>query len=221
MIRYQQLTEVEIINKILAGEGSAFEVLIRRYNPTLYKIGCSYGYIHQDVEDLMQDAFINAYRNLDKLEHKLYFKTWLTRIMLNECYRKSHKISFRNESVIDISLYIKTVSMYSNNNDTENTVVNRELNRAIEKAIKQIPLDYRLVFSLRELNNMSVVETANALSISETNVKVRLNRAKAMLRKQIEKMYTPEEIFEFNLIYCDAIVARVMQQIEKRVVKEV
>jgi hypothetical protein len=60
---------------------------------------------------------------------------------------------------------------------------------------------------------MSVIETANALNITETNVKVRLNRAKAMLKKQVEKMYTPEDIFQFNLIYCDRIVEKVMNAI--------
>ena len=104
--------------------------------------------------------------------------------------------------------------MFSDDNsDTEARVANRELSTIIEWAIRRIPLDYRLVFSLRELNNMSVHETAAALKITETNVKVRLNRAKGMLRKEVEKMYTPEEVFEFNLMYCDKIVKNVMQRI--------
>jgi RNA polymerase sigma-70 factor (ECF subfamily) len=78
-----------------------------------------------------------------------------------------------------------------------------------------IPLEYRIVFSLRELNGMSTAETAEALEISETNVKVRLNRAKHMLREKVERMYTPEDIFEFNLIYCDKIVDEVMKSINK------
>jgi len=219
MTSYQQLSEEEIITRIIDGERSAFELLIKTYNPILYKIGRSYGYVKEDVEDLMQETFISAYRNLAKLENKQYFKTWLTRIMLNECYRKSQKISFRKERTTDISLYEKTVSMNAENNDTENRVRNRELSRAIEVAIKKIPLEYRLVFSLRELNNMSVMDTAKALCITETNVKVRLNRAKAMLRKEIEKMYSPAEIFEFNLIYCDAMVVRVMEQLAKEDLK--
>lgn len=73
-----------------------------------------------------------------------------------------------------------------------------------------------MVFSLQELNGMSVIETSKALNITETNVKVRLNRAKAMLRREVEKMYTPEDIFEFNLIYCDTIVARVMERITEQ-----
>ena len=80
---------------------------------------------------------------------------------------------------------------------------------------KHLPIDYRFVFSLRELNGMSVHEIAKALHITETNVKVRLNRAKAMLRKEVEKMYTPEEIFQFNHIYCDKIVEQVMERIKK------
>lgn len=85
----------------------------------------------------------------------------------------------------------------------------------IEKAIKQIPLDYRLVFSFREINGFNVSETAKALNITETNVKVRLNRAKAMLRKEVAKMNSPEDIFQFNLIYCDRIVNNVMTRILK------
>ena len=72
-----------------------------------------------------------------------------------------------------------------------------------------------MVFSLRELNGMSTADTAEALAISETNVKVRLNRAKHMLRDKVEKMYTPADIFEFNLIYCDGIVENVMKAISK------
>ncbi len=212
---YQQLFQIELITKVINGETALFELLIRRYNPYLYKVGRSYGYNHQDVEDLMQETFIHAYQNLSALENKAYFKTWLIRIMLNECYRKAHKSSTRSEVAADTFLYEKSIPMFSNNSndDTEKKVGSRELNRVIEDAIKRIPINYRLVFSLRELNGMSVLETAKALRITETNVKVRLNRAKAMLRKEVEKMYTPEEIFEFNLMFCDKIVTNVMNAI--------
>ena len=193
-------------------------MLIRRYNPYLYKVGRSYGYGHHDVEDLMQEAFINAYENLGKLQQKTYFKTWLTRIMLNQCYRKNLKASSRKEVPVDTFSLEKSIPMFSDssNHDTERNVGSRELNRVIENAVNQIPIDYRLVFTLRELNGMSVNETSKALNITETNVKVRLSRAKAMLKKEVEKMYTPEDIFQFNLIYCDRIVSRVMEVIMKR-----
>ena len=107
--------------------------------------------------------------------------------------------------------------MYSNyqHTDTNKTVINRELNFVIENSLQQIPLDYRLVFTLREVNGLNVAETADTLNISEANVKVRLNRAKTMLRKEVEKSYSAEDIFEFNLVYCDAMVQRVINKIKE------
>lgn len=96
------------------------------------------------------------------------------------------------------------------NTETNSTVMNRELGNIIENAIKKIPLEYRMVFSLREVTGLNVSETAEALDLSETNVRARLSRAKTMLRKEVEKAYSPEEIFEFNLRYCDNMVNRVM-----------
>jgi RNA polymerase sigma factor (sigma-70 family) len=214
----QQLSEVELIDRIVRADAALFEVLMRRYNPYLYKVGRSYGYCHQDVEDLMQETFIHAYENLRTLNHRQYFKTWLIRIMLNECYRRNRKASSHREIAADTFSSEKSIPMFSGNNDedTERKVSNRELNGVIETAIQRIPVDYRIVFSLRELNGLSVHETADTLNISETNVKVRLNRAKAMLRKEVEKMYTAEDIFQFNLIYCDNIVNKVMARIQGR-----
>jgi RNA polymerase sigma-70 factor (ECF subfamily) len=210
------IPEPELINRIRNGERELFDILIRRNNPYLYKIGMSYGYKHEDVEDMMQETFIAAYLNLEKFESRSSFKTWITRIMLNQCYQKGQKLSFKNEKANDILNEITTPMFESNQStDTYRSVLNNELSNVIGGALTSIPLEYRMVFSLRELNGMSTAETAEALDISETNVKVRLNRAKHMLREKVEKMYTPEDIFEFNLIYCDKIVSGVMKAIRK------
>jgi RNA polymerase sigma-70 factor (ECF subfamily) len=213
----QQLTDDNIIGRVLNKEVLLFEVLIRRYNPYLYKVGRSYGYNHQDVEDLMQETFINVYQNLEGFNKKSSFKTWLVKIMLNNCYAKRQRASARNEFATENFFDEKTIPMFleKSNNDTEKTVGNRELSMVIEKAIKRIPLHYRLVFSLREINGFSISETARTLNITETNVKVRLNRAKVMLRKEVAKMYLPEDLFQFNLIYCDEVVSKVMTRILK------
>ncbi len=209
-----QYADFEIIQKILEGEIEWYEILIRRNNPFLYKAGRSYNYNHEDTQDLMQDTFIDAYLNLSKFENRSSFKTWIIKIMLNNCYKKLQKFSFKNE--ISTEINDKSIPMFSDNQhtDTNKVIVNRELNFVIENALTEIPLDYRLVFSLREMNGLNVFETAEALNISEANVKVRLNRAKTMLRKQIEKSYTAQDIFEFNLIHCDAIVNHVMNHIK-------
>lgn len=206
----EQYTDTEIITKILDGELALFEILIRRNNPFLYKIGRSYNYNHEDTQDLMQDTFVDAFSNLSKFQAKASFKTWIIKIMLNNCYRKQLKFSSKNEVVHEMN--DKSVPMFSNDQqtDTNKLITNRELGRVIESALKQVPEDYRIVFSLREINGLNVMETAEALNISEANVKVRLNRAKKMLRTEIEKSYTPEDVFEFNLIYCNDMVNRVM-----------
>lgn len=104
---------------------------------------------------------------------------------------------------------------YHSENNTETIVQSHELGRIIENALKQIPFDLRMVFSLREINGLNVSETANLLNISDNHVKVRLHRAKALLRKEIEKKYSAQELFEFNLIYCDTIVENVMRKIKE------
>src|SRR5436190_12459294 len=107
--RFDSITETELINRIKEGEAALFEILIRRTNPFLYKVGMSYGYNHQDVEDLMQETFISAYMNLGKFENRSTFKTWIVRIMLNQCYQKAQKMSFKNEKSMDTNLNDKTV----------------------------------------------------------------------------------------------------------------
>lgn len=210
---FVQISEVDIIKRILAGELALFEILIRSNNAFLYKTGRSYKYSHEDTQDLMQDTFLDAYRNLSKFENRSSFKTWIIKIMLNNCFRKQNKFSYKNEKGSEI--LDSSIPMFSNDRsrDTTNAVINKELGLVVEEAMQHIPLDYRMVFTLREINGLSVDETAEVLQISHSNVKVRLNRAKSMLRKEIELSYTPEDIFEFNLIYCDALVENVMSKL--------
>lgn len=214
MLQVEKFTEKEIIQRIAGGEKALYEIIVRRFNPYLYKTGRSYNYNHEDTLDLMQETFIDAYKSLWQFEGRSDFKTWIIRIMLNNCYHKKEKQGFKNE----ITTLIKDNSkpMFTSLcNDTDKMLQNRELGNIIEDALCRIPIDYRMVFSLREINGLNIAETANLLNISETNVKVRLNRSKAMLRTQIEKVYSARELFEFNLVYCDAIAESVMQQINQ------
>ncbi|MES2419320.1 MAG: sigma-70 family RNA polymerase sigma factor [Bacteroidota bacterium] len=215
MNELEQYTDQEVIQKILKGQLPLFEILIRRNNPYLYKVGRSYNYSHEDTQDLMQDTFIDAYSNLSKFENRSSFKTWIVKIMLNNCFKKKQKFSFKNEIASEINDQSIPIFANSKHTDTNKSVMNKELSSVIEKALQQVALDYRMVFSLREMNGLNVKETAEVLNISEANVKVRLNRAKAMLRKEVEKSYTTDEIFEFNLIYCDAMVNNVMSKLKE------
>lgn len=214
MKQFEKLTETEIIERVLKGEKSLYELIVRRFNAYLYKIGRSYNYNHEDTQDLMQDTYIDAFKSLSQFENRSSFKTWIIRIMMNNCYRKREKSSFRNEIMQDVNEH--ATPMFTNrNNETHKVIQSRELGTIIENSLVKIPLDYRMVFSLREINGLNVSETAAMLNISEANVKVRLNRAKTMLRSEIENAYSAKELFEFNLIYCDAMVENVMKKINE------
>lgn len=211
----QQYEDVDVIQQILKGNTSIFEILIRRYNPYLYKIGRSYGFSHHDTEDLMQETFISGYVNIRQFAQRSSFKTWLVKIMLNQCYRKAHKHSYKKEETTELLPGNSSFMLHNNYSSNSNAAINREFNKVVEACLEKLPQDYRTTFTLRELTGFSIAETAELMHTTSTNVKVRLNRAKAMLRKEIEKTYTPEDIYEFNLVYCDGIVDAVMKKIDE------
>jgi RNA polymerase sigma factor (sigma-70 family) len=130
--------------------------------------------------------------------------------MLNECLARKNK-----KQRLKI-----TEEMNHQNFTTMNTpaslLINKELSGALETAIAQLPEKYRMVFVLREVEDLSVRETADVLSLNETNIKVRLNRAKTMLRDNLQG-YMKEHVYAFHLNRCDLIVEQVFKvlQIER------
>lgn len=106
-----------------------------------------------------------------------------------------------------------TPMFYNSNNDTGKIVQSRELKKIMEDALSKIPFDYRIVFALKEINGLKISETAQLLNLTESNVKTRLTRSKKFLRNEIEKSFNASELFEFNLIYCNAVTEEVMKRI--------
>ncbi len=201
------LSENEILNKVLSGEISCYEILIRRNNSLLYKIGRSYQLSHDDVQDLMQETYITAFQHLKNFERRSSFSTWLARIMVNKCLQKMNSAKRIHE--LDNSHFQVEDSV----NNGEQYTMQQELGKILEKAIENLPEPYRLVFLLREIEGLNVSETAEALDLTSINVKVRLNRAKTMLREFIEKSYSQAEIYSFHLKFCNAIVEKVLGKI--------
>jgi RNA polymerase sigma-70 factor (ECF subfamily) len=208
-------TEEEIIQKILDGEMALFEVLIRRYNPILYKIARSYDFDHEEAKDLLQEAHIAAYQNLKNFEKRSSYKTWIAKIMVNKCLYKlsygSSKYEVTHQTIDENSQPVFS----SKNQSTEANVLNRELSNILEKGLEKIPVHYRTVFVLREIEGLNIAETAETLNITPVNVKVRLNRAKNLLQKELEKYYSKAQLYDFNLIYCDSVVKNVFNVIKK------
>lgn len=207
------IPDTEIITRIIGGEKNLYALLMRRYNQRLYRVGMSIINDDAEVEDAMQAAYISAYENLGKFQFKANFSTWLTRIMINECLqrikKRKHSVPVQEDMNNEIYQQLTT--------DTETPMkklLNSELKTILQQAIMALPEKYRTVFIMREMENMNVAETQECLDISEVNVKVRLNRAKALLRNSLHDYYKKEEILHFHLSRCDKIVEKVMQKIE-------
>lgn len=171
----------------------------------MYRIGMSVLDNEAETEDAMQTAYINAYEHLTGFENRSSLGTWLTRIMLNQCYEQKRKLQ---QAVSHLKEIDNTVNMKT----PANELTNKELGYVLERAIAQLPEKYRLVFIMREVEDMSVRETSTALNIEEPNVKVRLNRAKTMLRENLNG-YIKDWVYNFHLNRCDRIVNNVMQHL--------
>jgi RNA polymerase sigma-70 factor (ECF subfamily) len=211
------LQEEEIIKKIVGGEKALFEVFIRRYNSVLYKIARCYGFNHQDAEDLMQETHVAAYTNLKNFQFRSSYKTWISKILIHKCVYKLSYGYFKNEQPGSNMIYENVKPVFNQTKmATDKIVLNKELSKVLEKSLQEIPLTYRTVFILREVEGFSTAETAELMNSTPVHVKVRLNRAKALLQKKIENFYSSTDIFEFNAVYCDAMVKKVFDEIENK-----
>jgi len=202
------LNDDEIIARILHGEKDLYSIIVRRYNQRLYRVGMSMINDDTEVEDAMQMAYINAYENLGKFAFRSSFPTWLTRILINECLLRLRKrkksISMNDENIENVMKQNKEL------HTPVTAAVNSELRSILNDAIGKLPEIYRSVFVMREIENMNIAETKECLNISEVNVKVRLNRAKALLRDILSAQYSKEDILHFHLSRCDHMVEKVM-----------
>lgn len=219
MVSPDTLTDEDVVARVLAGEKELYEIIIRRHNQRLFRIGRAYVNDGDEAEDIVQQAYINAYEHLASFEGRSRFSTWLTRIVIHEAMGKARK---RNRSV-PLEMEIQgngvdheTRQVQSPTKDNpEETVMNDELRNVLERTIDGLPVKYRSVFVMREIDDMSVAETSESLGISEANVKVRLNRAKEMLKRRIGSVYHEAGVYHFDLVRCDRIVANVLSRVKR------
>ena len=207
------LSDTELITRILAGEKELYSVLVRRYNERLYRVCMSMIKNDNEAEELMQVAYIKAYENLGSFVFQSAFSTWLTRILINECLQWLKK----QKKSVAMDHYNLESAMNNGGSPKVRTplmeAANAELRKVLEHAILALPEKYRAVFIMRELERMNVAETGDCLGISEVNVKVRLNRAKALLRNSLDAIYKKEELLSFHLLRCERVTVGVMERI--------
>ncbi len=213
------LSDEEVVSRVLGGEKELYELIMRRHNQRLFKISRAYVKDGDEAEDVVQEAYIKAYEQLPRFEKRSKFSTWLTRILINQALghiKRNNRFASIASSPVENDKYNTAREFQTPNRENPaERVMNNELKSILEQAIDELPEKYRSVFVMREIEEMSVAETSECLRISQANVKVRLNRAKEMLKERIGKVYHDAAVYHFDLVRCNRIVANVLKRVKR------
>jgi len=214
------LTDAEVVERVVGGETSLFEILMRRHNQRVYRVARAVVKDEGEAEDVMQQAYINAFVHLKQFEQRAQFSTWLTRITLYEALARRRKkrpeepLSRHGEETHDAPAN----QVSSPEASPERQAYGRELGRLVEEAVDALPETYRAVFMLREVEGLSTAEAAEGLGVGEEAVKTRLHRAKAMMRQTLTDRLgaSAPQAFQFHAVRCDRVVGAVLAEIRHR-----
>jgi RNA polymerase sigma-70 factor (ECF subfamily) len=210
--KISSLTDEEIIAEIKLGNIDCFSEIIRRYNQRLYRIAISYGISDDDCDDVIQLAYISAYEKMSQFRGVAKFSTWLSKILINECLMLKRK----TKKFISISELDSVTIPLTDHQNPENHYMRREQKEILEKVITDLPEKYRTTYILKEVEGLSIKEISEILLISSVNVKVRIHRAKALLKNYIKEITDISSLFTFGNERCDAINIKVMNYIRSR-----
>jgi RNA polymerase sigma-70 factor, ECF subfamily len=204
-----------LIAQVLGGNTAIFELLMRRYNERIYRAVRSIVRDEQETEDVMQQAYVNAFTHLRQFNGSALFSTWLTRIAVNEALARVRRQG-RYETFDEESPTVEPLIPHNPAENPEQQTLAHELRGLLEWAIDRLPNGMREVFVLREVEGLSTLETAEVLGVSEDVVKTRLSRGRALLRQQLMERAgaTASETFRFYRPRCDRVVAQVLTQLD-------
>lgn len=205
-------SDEEIVARVLDGETPLFEVLMRRHNERLYRAARAILRDEREAEDVMQEAYVNAYTHLAQFDGRAKFSTWLTKIAVYEALARARRRG-RYQTLDDASL--ETFMPTTASPDPERQAFGRELGALIESAIDKLGDGYREVFMLRQVQGLSTAETAGVLDVSEDVVKTRFSRARQALQSDLLDRVgaATSSAFTFGQARCDAVVAAVLARI--------
>lgn len=217
LARFQDITNESLVKRVLEGDTAVFEVLMRRHNQRLYRIARAVLRDDAEAEDVMQDAYVKAYENLSQFEGRASFSTWLSRIALYEALARVRKRTrFVAMDTISDSEKETMHRLQSSAPSPEHQASNSEIRRLLEQEIDALPDNYRAILVLRDMEEIDVADVAEILDISPENVKTRLHRAHALLRKRLYQRTGPQsrEVFLFHATRCDRVVKAVFSRLE-------
>jgi RNA polymerase sigma-70 factor (ECF subfamily) len=214
---FRDLSDEEVVRRVRAGETALFEVLMRRYNQRVFRVARSILREDAEAEDVMQQAYVNAYQCLDQFEGRARFSTWLTRIAVHEASaraKRRRRLSGLGDAE-GLEAGEETAGPAGRLDPEQQTLVG-EVRRALEAAIATLPEAHRCVFVLREVEGLSTLETAECLGVSPDVVKTRMYRARQRLKSELLRRadLAAPQLFSFHLSRCDRVVAAVFRRLD-------
>jgi RNA polymerase sigma-70 factor, ECF subfamily len=206
---FSGFSDAELVRLALQRDGEAFRAIMQRHNRRLYRVARSVMHDDSEAEDVVQEAYVLAFTNLSKFRAESSLATWLTRITLNEALGRLR----RRRPTVDLSTLdlptgdgaqvIPFPTMISSE-DPERNAAQREIRGLIERAVDELPEIFRVVFVMRDVEDMSIEETAAFLSLRPETVKTRLHRARKLLRQALDEKLAPvlTDVFPFAGARC-------------------
>jgi RNA polymerase sigma-70 factor (ECF subfamily) len=189
--------EAQLVSAAKAGDITAFEELVNRYERKIFRLGMNITQNREDAEDVMQDAFLKSYQNLDRFQGDSRFYTWLVRIAVNEALMKLRKRRHNQVSLDEPMTNDEDESVFRQIEDwgpsPEQKFAQTELNAILTGVIGDLDPIFRVAFLLRDVEGLSTEETAETLGISVAAVKSRLLRARLKLRQKLNKYFRRSE----------------------------
>ena len=219
---YATLSDSELASRIAARDVAAVRLVTGRNNQKLFRAAWSILKDRSEAEEAVQDGYMKAFDAIETFAGRSSLSTWLTRIVVNEALsqrsrrqRRSHLLN--QESVVGLEEYREKLMAGSVTQSPEKVLMRRQIAKLLETAIARLPDTFRPVFVLREIEGLSVEDTAEALQIPEETVKTRLFRARRRLQKELdpELCGALSETFPFAGADCEALTNRVLASFSK------
>ncbi|MFL6621128.1 MAG: RNA polymerase sigma factor [Sulfurifustaceae bacterium] len=214
-------TDMDLAARIVQSDRAAFAAMMRQHNRRLYRVARAILDDDAEAEEALQEAYLIAYQKMATFLGQSKLSTWLTRIVINEALQRRRKsqrhgvvIPFEN---VDHGAQSMTTTV-EKPETPERATMRAEMRRLLEREIASLPIGFRTVFILRELEDMTVEECAECLELPEATVRTRLFRAKAQLREALarEMDLATEDAFDFAGARCDRVVTSVLARIPTR-----
>lgn len=217
-----QLSDTQVALRVRSGEPALFELIMRRYNRRLFRIARGILGDDAEAEDAVQEAYVCAYFKLRQFRGPDGFAGWLCQIATNEALmrrRRRKRVTLMPLDALNepSNQEAAMADPASPDNNPEAGVHEHQLHHLLERAIDGLPDAYREAFVLREVEQMSVADTAHCLNIEEATVKTRIHRARRLLQHNLtgELSAALTGAFDFDGARCDRLVAGVIQRINQ------